>query len=58
MFGEFSCLRLNSLAALVVLPFSSSASPTLRPSPAVAGLEVFRCGPPHGLSLHVCVGPF
>ena len=35
-----------------------SAYPTLRQSPSVAGLEVLRCGPPHWLSLRVCVGPF
>ena len=35
-----------------------SAYPTLRPSPAVAGLGGFRCRPPHWLSLRACVGPF
>ena len=35
--------------------FAPYASPTLRPSPAVAGLVGFRCSPPHRLSLRVCV---
>ena len=55
---EFSRLLLYSLAALVGWPFRSIAYPTLSPSPAVAGLVGFRCGPHHWLSLRVCVGPF
>ena len=35
-----------------------STYPTLRPSPAVAGLVGFRCGPPLWWSLSVCGGPF
>ena len=35
-----------------------SAYRTLRPSPAVAGLVGFRCGPPLWWSLSVCGGPF
>ena len=35
-----------------------SAYPTLRPSPAVAGIMGFRCGPPLWWSLSVCGGPF
>ena len=34
-----------------------SAYPTLRPSPAVAGIVGFRCGPPLWWSLSVCGGP-
>ena len=30
-------------------------SPTLRPSPAVTNLGGLRCGPPHWLSLRLCV---
>ena len=34
-----------------------SAYPTLRPSPAVAGIVGFSCGPPLWWSLNVCGGP-
>ena len=34
-----------------------SAYPTLRPSPAVAGIVGFSCGPPLWWSLSVCGGP-
>ena len=53
-----SHLRLNSLAGLVVLPFSSVCLSYASTIACVAGLVGFRCGPPHWLSLRVCVGPF
>ena len=34
--------------------FAPYASPTFRPSPAVAGLMGFRCGPPHWFPACVC----
>ena len=58
LFKEFLRLRLYSLAALAVYFFALCASPPLRPLPAVAGLVGFCYGPPHWLSLRVCVGPF
>ena len=64
-FGDFySCLG-NFALALIFLGcaygvafLAPSAYPTLRPSPAVAGLVGFRCSPPHWWSLRVCGGPF
>ena len=62
----FSCYCLRNFHACDYLPgvrlwgslFAPYAYPTLRPSPAVAGLVGFRCGPHHWLSLRVCVGHF
>ena len=64
-FGVF-CYCLRNFRACDYLPwlrlwgglFAPYAYPTLRPSPVVAGLVGFRCGPHHWLSLRVCVGPF
>ena len=61
-FGVF-CSGLGNFRACACVPwlrlwcglFAPYAYPTLRPSPAVAGLVGFRCGPPLRLSLRVCV---
>ena len=61
-FGVF-CYCLRTFRACDYLPwlrlwgglFAPSVFPTLRPSPAVAGLVGFCCGPHHWLSLRVCV---
>ena len=59
LFKEFFALELVFLGCTCgVAFFAPYASPTLRPSPEVAGLGCFRCGPPHWLYLRWCVGPF
>ena len=60
-FGDFcSWLRILALALLFlgcaygVAFLAPSAYPTLRPSPAVAGIVGFRYGPPLWWSLSLC----
>ena len=59
LFQEFLALELVFLGCTCGVAFLAPFdSPTLRPSPAVTNLGGFRCGPPHWLSLHLCVGLF